>query len=145
MTDEEKLLEIVRLYKELNPLMQGFDSLVNRLKVIKEDLDTQHRDAYHALEELNRNAAEMAKWGKYTRSMAKERRKNKLLFELAENIQQVFTEKGKDLIVSDSLVKIETDIRSKRISIQQKALHNGKLYLQKIDKAREIKELLRDK
>ena len=145
MTDEDKLIEIVRLYKELNPLMQGFDSMVNRLKIIKEDLDTQHRDAYHALEELNMNAAEMAKWGKYTRRMAKDRRANKLLFELAESIQQVFIDKGREPIVSTLLSKVEVDIQNKRKDIKNKAATNGNAYMLKIDKVRELNSKLRVK
>lgn len=142
LTDEQKLNKIVELYDQLNPLMQGFPSLVNRLKTIKDDLDTQHRDAYHALEELNMNAAEMAKWGKYTKRMAKERRKNKLLWELADSMQKEFDSKGKEPSVGSTLTNLTVAIQNKKEDIKKKAIANGVDYLQKIDKARVLSKNL---
>ena len=102
-TDKEKLLKIVTLIKELEPLIQSFDSIKARLEKQQENYDTQHNDAYHTLEVENLNAADSMKWFKYVKGLERDRRENKNTLELAKEIDNIFQQKGKPPVLSQNL------------------------------------------
>lgn len=132
MTDREKLEEILDLYTKLERHMQGFDSLVLRLQTTREQYDQQHRDFYHMLEELDFNAAIGSKVLKSAKNMARLRRENKNICELAENVQKVFTDHGRCPMIS---AKLRNELKlcdSKASSIKKMATENGIKWLSKV-------------
>lgn len=132
MTDREKLEEIIDLYTKLERHMQGFDSLVIRLKGTKESYDQQHKDFYHMLEVLDFDASTGSKVLKSAKNMARLRRENKNLYELAEGMQTIFLDNGKFPMIS---AKLRTHIKAcdnKAASVKKMATDNGSKWLSKI-------------
>lgn len=129
MTDHEKLLEIIRLHTELERLMQGFDSTKIRLESMKDKFDVLHKDAYHSLEVLDFDAATGSKWMRKTKAMARDRRDNKNLLELATDMNKIFLDCGRVPAISAKLRNAQKQCEQKAEHIRKQAVEGGNKYV----------------
>lgn len=132
MNDRQKLERIIDLISELEPLIQGFDSMYNRLLTSRDKFDEQHKDAYHTLEVMDLNCIDAMKWFKHTKNLERDRRLNKNILELAENVKKVLDDKGRPAIMKQALQNAKVDADKKAEVIGKHALANGKNYMAKV-------------
>lgn len=129
MTDHEKLAEIIRLHTELERLMQSFDSTKMRLESMKEKFDTLHKDAYHSLEVIDFDAVTGSRWLRKTKAMARDRRDNKNLLELATDMNKIFNDCGRLPAISAKLRSAQTQCEKKAEGIRKQAVDGGNKYI----------------
>ena len=133
MTDQEKLLKIVELMGQIEPLIQSFDSIKARLERQQENYDQQHRDAYHTLEVKDLSGAESMKWMKYVKGLARDRRNNKNTLELANELHKIFESNGRPPRLSQILNNSLRQCEAKAIGIKSKAEDNAKTFMARVN------------
>ena len=130
MTDHEKLLKIIELHTELERLMQGFDSTKIRLESMKEKFDTLHKNAYHSLEVLSFDAVTGSKWIRKTKAMARDRRENKNILNLATEMNNIFSSSGRVPMISAKLRSALKQCESQAEGIRKQAVDGGNKYME---------------